>query len=95
MEYCPYGNMSEFLRNRREIYEPDWLQSTEDHDSKLSITDLVETASQIASGMEFLASRKVFYIITFDGLTRRRAFLYFCLYILFQNLNNRSNVLIK
>ncbi|CAB4015661.1 vascular endothelial growth factor receptor 2-like [Paramuricea clavata] len=58
MEYCPYGNMSEFLRNRQDIYEPDWLQLTSDHDSKLSITDLVEAASQIADGMEFLASRK-------------------------------------
>ena len=62
MEYCPYGNMSEFLRKRREIYEPEWLQLTSDHDSKLSITDLVQTALQIACGMEFLILRKVSYI---------------------------------
>jgi serine/threonine protein kinase len=79
MEYCPYGNMSEFLRNRREIYEPDWLQLTEDHDSKLSITDLVETASQIASGMEFLASRKVFYIIIHSMGSRADAL--FCTFV--------------
>ncbi|XP_028407050.1 fibroblast growth factor receptor 4-like isoform X2 [Dendronephthya gigantea] len=58
MEYCPYGNLSEFLRSRRELYKAEWLKLTSDFNSKLSISDLVAIAVQVANGMEFLISRK-------------------------------------
>jgi len=51
--------MLQFLRNKREIYNPTWLPPTEDPDKQFSITDVVSAAFQVARAMEFLASRKV------------------------------------
>jgi serine/threonine protein kinase len=56
LEYCPHGNLKEFLRTRRAIYEPEW----KDVDNvRLSITDIAKFALHVAKGMEFLISRKV------------------------------------
>ena len=60
LEYCPYGNLKDFLRSRRDIYNPEWKEI--DHHTQLSVTDLVKFAFQISKGMEFLISRKVLYI---------------------------------
>ena len=59
IEYCPYGNMLQFLRKRRGWYEPTWLTPSEDPDKQFSVTDLVSAAFQVARAMEFLVSRKV------------------------------------
>ncbi|XP_022801625.1 vascular endothelial growth factor receptor 2-like [Stylophora pistillata] len=58
IEYCPYGNMLIFLRNRREIYDPTCLPPTEDPDKQFSLTELMSAAFQVARAMEFLVSRK-------------------------------------
>ncbi|CAH3127131.1 unnamed protein product, partial [Porites lobata] len=58
IEYCPYGNMLQFLRKRRGWYEPTWLTPSEDPDKQFSVTDLVSAAFQVARAMEFLVSRK-------------------------------------
>ncbi|CAB3989347.1 vascular endothelial growth factor receptor 2-like, partial [Paramuricea clavata] len=55
LEYCPHGNLREFLRTRRDVYEPEW----KDVDNvRLSITDLADFSLHISKGMEFLISRK-------------------------------------
>ena len=59
IEYCPHGNMLQFLRKKREMYDPIWLPPTEDPDKQFSMTDVVSAAFQVARAMEFLASRKV------------------------------------
>ena len=56
LEYCPHGNLREFLKGKRDIYEPDWKEVD---NVGLSITDVATFALQIARGMEFLISRKV------------------------------------
>ena len=62
LEYCPHGNLREFLRTKRDIYEPEW----KDVDNvQFSITDVANFALHIAKGMEFLISRKVAYNIIF------------------------------
>jgi len=59
MEFAPHGNLSKFLRGKRDIYEPTWGTSTNNPDVELTISNLVVYAYQIARGMEFLASKKV------------------------------------
>ena len=59
MEFAPHGNLSKFLRKKRDIYEPTWETTTNNPDVELTISNLVVYAYQIARGMEFLASKKV------------------------------------
>lgn len=59
IEYCPYGNLLQFLRNRRELYQSKWQVPTTDPDKQFTLTDLVSAAFQVTRAMEFLASRKV------------------------------------
>ena len=59
IEFCSNGNLLQFLRNRRDIYEPEWRGVSKDPNSQLTMTDLVIAAYQVARGMEFLASRMV------------------------------------
>ena len=59
MEFAPHGNLSKFLRGKRDIYEPTWETTTNNPDVELTISNLVVYAYQIARGMEFLASKKV------------------------------------
>ena len=59
MEFAPHGNLSKFLRRKRDIYEPTWETTTNNPDVELTIRNLVVYAYQIARGMEFLASKKV------------------------------------
>uniref|UniRef100_A0AAQ5YHH2 Vascular endothelial growth factor receptor 3 n=1 Tax=Amphiprion ocellaris TaxID=80972 RepID=A0AAQ5YHH2_AMPOC len=54
VEYCKYGNLSNFLRAKREFFLPYrdlWK-------TPLTIEDLICYSFQVARGMEFLASRK-------------------------------------
>ena len=59
MEYCPNGNLREFLRQNREMYslEVDWL--VKDLSQGFGPKNLMYFALQIAKGMAFLNSRKV------------------------------------
>lgn len=59
MEYAPHGNLLMFLRNKREIYEPTWITTTNNPENELTIKNLVVFAYQIARGMEFLTSKQV------------------------------------
>ncbi|CAB4006860.1 vascular endothelial growth factor receptor 2-like, partial [Paramuricea clavata] len=57
IEFCSNGNLLQFLRNRRDIYETEWKGVSKDPNFQLTMTDLVIAAYQVARGMEFLASR--------------------------------------
>lgn len=59
MEYCQYGNLSQFLRRRRVILEREWLAFSEDQTVLLSYADLTAISLQVVFGMKFLVSRKV------------------------------------
>lgn len=56
LEYCLHGNLREFLRTKRDIYEPKWMEMD---NIRFTITDLANFALQVAKGMEFLIFRKV------------------------------------
>ncbi|XP_028407826.1 fibroblast growth factor receptor 1-like [Dendronephthya gigantea] len=56
LEYCPHGNLKEFLRTRRDIYEPEWKDSIDN--GQLTVINIANFALHIAKGMEYLLSRK-------------------------------------
>uniref|UniRef100_A0A8C1KIV1 Vascular endothelial growth factor receptor 3 n=1 Tax=Cyprinus carpio TaxID=7962 RepID=A0A8C1KIV1_CYPCA len=67
VEYCKYGNLSNFLRTKREFFLPNYPQQpnifTESAvddlwKTPLTIEDLICYSFQVARGMEFLGSRK-------------------------------------
>ena len=59
IEYCPHGNLLDFLRKRRDIFEPVWTTPTEHADVTFTTIDLYICSLQVARAMEFLASRRV------------------------------------
>ena len=59
MEYCQHGNLLDFLKERREIFDPIWAAASANLESQFSTTDLVIAAFQVTRAMEFLASRRV------------------------------------
>ena len=63
MEYCPNGNLREFLRQFREKYTLEVDTLLEDLSHGFGPKNLMYFALQIAKGMAFLTSRKVFYLM--------------------------------
>ena len=63
LEYCLNGNLRDFLRARRDIYVPEWMEVD---NVQFSITDIANFALHVAKGMEFLISRKVLIIIRYS-----------------------------
>ncbi len=59
LEYCPYGDLSTFLRSKREIFEPSWVKSEKSFESVLTFFDLATVTYQIARGMDYLSSKRV------------------------------------
>ena len=59
IEYCSNGSLLEFVRKRREIFQPSWLKEDFASKEKLTFANLVSAAIQICNGMKFLASKKV------------------------------------
>lgn len=59
MEFAPHGNLLNFLRSRREIYEATWRKTANNPDAEFTLADLVMYSYQIARGMDFLSSKKV------------------------------------
>ena len=59
MEYCPYGNLREFLRNSRNLYNVEEESLRTDFSEVFGPKNLIYFAWQIAKGMTFLISRKV------------------------------------
>ena len=59
MEYCPHGNLREFLQDSRNRYSVDEEWFIADLPQKIGPTNLIYFAWQIAKGMTFLISRKV------------------------------------
>ncbi|EDO37886.1 predicted protein, partial [Nematostella vectensis] len=58
LEYAKHGNLLQFLRTRRDIYEPTWKKTTFNPKTEFTLADQVVDAYQIAQGMDFLASKK-------------------------------------
>ena len=59
LEYCPHGSLLNFLRDRREIYQPVWFKNEPDMSNELTNMDLTMISYQIAKGLDFLASKRV------------------------------------
>eukprot|EP00111_Clytia_hemisphaerica_P018542 TCONS_00054849-protein len=58
LEYCSNGNLLSYLRERREIFQPQWSPRSKDVSVTFTYTDLVHIACQISDGMEFLQAKK-------------------------------------
>jgi serine/threonine protein kinase len=59
MEYCPNGNLKEFLRSNRNLYSLEEESLMLDLSQVIGPKSLTYLAWQIAKGMTFLISRKV------------------------------------
>lgn len=59
LEYCPYGDLLTFMRERREMFDDRWSKTEETMDEELTYVDLSVICCQIAKGMEFLQSKHV------------------------------------
>ena len=49
LEYCPHGDLLQFLRQRREVF-PQWKRNPDDGDT-LCLMDLLRMAIEITDGM--------------------------------------------
>lgn len=58
LEYCPHGSLLNFLRDRRDVFQPLWFKSEPDMSNELTNIDLTMIAYQIAKGLDFLASKR-------------------------------------
>ncbi len=54
VEYCCYGNLRQYLRERRPTGPP-----LPEPPEKLTLLDLTSYAYQVSKGMEYLAAKKV------------------------------------
>ncbi|KAK3724950.1 hypothetical protein QZH41_017156, partial [Actinostola sp. cb2023] len=59
IEYCQYGDLMHYLKDKRDIHEPTWEPPTDDPKVQFSLTELVSATYQVARGMEFLTSRRL------------------------------------
>lgn len=59
LEYCPYGDLSSFLREKRDLFEPSWTTKEDNSNYVCTYFDLANYTYEIARGMDFLASKKV------------------------------------
>lgn len=57
MEYAPYGNLREYLRERRP--NRNGVTIPIEGEEKLTLRDFVSFSYQIARGMEYLSNKKV------------------------------------
>ncbi|KXJ23083.1 Fibroblast growth factor receptor 3 [Exaiptasia diaphana] len=56
VEYAKFGNLRQFLRDRRPV--PDYMEVSSEPREKLHLSDLVSFAYQVSRGMEYLESKK-------------------------------------
>ena len=59
MEYCPYGDLQNFLRSKRDIFKEVWFKNEKDMVNELTYIDLAIFCFQIAKGMDYLTSKHV------------------------------------
>ena len=59
MEYCPNGNLREFLKSNRDLFNFEKESLVQDLSEGFGKKNLMYFAWQVAKGMAFLASRKV------------------------------------
>ena len=59
MEYCPYGDLQNFLRSKRDIFKEVWFKNEKDMVNELTYIDLAIFCFQIAKGMDYITSKHV------------------------------------
>ena len=59
LEYCQHGDLSTFLRGKRDVFEASWTKIEPGLENSCTYYDLANISYQIARGMDFLASKKV------------------------------------
>ena len=65
MEYCPHGNIREFLRNSRSRYNVEADGFITDLSQAFGPKNVIHFGFQIVKGLKFLVSRKVIFSLTF------------------------------
>lgn len=58
LEYCRDGDVSTFLRSKRDVFEATWTTYESGLEYNCTHLDLANIAYQIARGMDFLSSKK-------------------------------------
>ena len=61
VEYAPYGNLREYLRDRRPHRQG--MTPAPHANEVLSLRDFISFSYQVARGMEYLASMKVIFVV--------------------------------
>lgn len=59
LEYCPHGNLMDFLRTRRDKFQHKWIKNEKDMSNEFTLIDLFAIVYQVAKGMDFLQSKRV------------------------------------
>ena len=62
MEYCPHGDLLNFLQKRRDAFVPQWSKIEMNMEVEVTFIDLANAVFQITRGMEFLESKQVDFI---------------------------------
>jgi serine/threonine protein kinase len=69
VEYAPFGNLREYLRERRP--QRDGTTPASHAEKVLSLRDFISFSYQVARGMEYLASMKVICSFTCSNESER------------------------
>ena len=60
MEYCNHGDLLTFLKKRRDVFVETWERTQQSYEDLFCYMDCMNAALQIAKGMAFLSTKKVF-----------------------------------
>ena len=63
LEYCPHGNLMNFLREKRGTFQEQWKKEDKDMSNEFTLIDLMAIVYQVAKGMDFLQSQRVFMLL--------------------------------
>ena len=95
LECCPGGDLLNFLRSKKTIFQPVWFKKETDMENEFTYIDMVMIAYQVAQGMDFLQSRKVTTSVVFVAVLVMNKKIILHAYVLVgQHISNTINLLL-